>query len=542
MSYVKTNWIDGATPASALNMNNIENGIEMSSLGTEVNIVQFGGSDNGIIDNLAPLLAAKAAVGVGGTIVFPKTKGSTTSVYYFSSNSVTDTQNIVLDVAFNTSFSYPGGLQYSQPLTLVRDLPIYERAINVTRTYPANEGVVKKHYIPEWDLDRSVVSPVLAASFLGKTSSWATAYSVGTATISAPNTAEAVMAMASGTLVTAGVIPLEVGATLTANFSTPTTLTFKGGVLVISATSHFFCYIEPSTGYVVMGIQKGASGFQQVVGSVKMSTYLSYNSPENVLWSVERISDTSFQVFANGINITKGAIDLGSSITYCGFGAYGNGFHICHASKTVNKSRGGVEPLSVAIFGDSLTADGYSDWAKTFKDAVDGSFGCRIKSVTNNAVGGATSTMQLATLNSVGVANMDYVLILIGTNDIQGQVALTTYIANVTSMVNTAKTAGARVVLGIPPMYYAQSFIGGVGNGQGSSNYEKGSAYRGAILRYAADNGIKIVDLLGVVGLTTADYDVVCDDIHPSFMTCELIGMAFAKAVLGDYLANTNAI
>ena len=60
----------------------------------------------------------------------------------------------------------------------------------------------------------------------------------------------------------------------------------------------------------------------------------------------------------------------------------------------------------------------------------DGVAGMRIRSVLNYAVSGATASTQEALCTSGNIAAAQTVMILIGTNDIQGGTALATYLAN----------------------------------------------------------------------------------------------------------------
>lgn len=502
-----------------------------------VDIRDFGGVDDGVTDTLLPFQNAKIVCGVGGTVIFPRTNGVATSTYYFSTFPLATTNGIKFDVAENVTFSLPGSPGEDQVLNLARDVNVFERIFHTNRVWLKDKA--KKYYLNESDIDKSVITSIQGSEMVGKSSAHSSAYSVTTPTLTVVSATEVMVPNAGATVISSAGIALAIGETFTASFSSPDAIPFMGGILVLTALSHAYLFMHDLSGVATIYISyKKSSGAFVEYDSWSFGAYASYFG-ENSLWSVERVNDTSFRVLLNGINVSDGIIDLGESIIFAGMGAYNSTFHIKNMIKETNKVKGGMQPLNFSIYGDSVTSRRHGSWDGIFKDALNLTMGMRIGTVTNNAVSGYTSTMALTEMQSVGVVNANYLLLLIGTNDIQTQTAVSTYISNITSMVAIAKAAGARVILGVPPLYYP---ITVTGYGQASSNYEKGAEYRSALLRYAGDNNIKIVDLPNILGMCTIQSDIVCDDIHPSFSSYEIIGLAYAKAVLGDYLTNKNYI
>jgi hypothetical protein len=146
-------------------------------------------------------------------------------------------------------------------------------------------------------------------------------------------------------------------------------------------------------------------------------------------------------------------------------------------------------------------------------------------------------------MRTVKLDSYDFALILIGTNNIQGQSGVAGYVADLNAMLDYCLAANPRmtVVLGVPPLFYtrAQAEAFG-GQGQGSQNYDRGAVYRAALLEVAATRRVKValgtLEELGPVVanlLQTPKDPVVNDNIHGGAMMNRLLGYAFAKAYLG---------
>jgi hypothetical protein len=120
------------------------------------------------------------------------------------------------------------------------------------------------------------------------------------------------------------------------------------------------------------------------------------------------------------------------------------------------------------------------------------------------------------------------------------------FLTNISTMVSIAKAGGCQVVLVNFGLWYTQAQAGV--RGQNSINYDQGARYRSAVLRLAAEQGCKLVDLPEILGPIWASYvngatyspnlngqgdPVVFDNIHPSTMANRLIGRRIAEAIMG---------
>lgn len=253
----------------------------------------------------------------------------------------------------------------------------------------------------------------------------------------------------------------------------------------------------------------------------------------------------SFSVLANGVEVYF-CPDTGSDIDSAGFGsAGGSSLTWSHWTRTRHQRATGHGFKNGIVFGDSISAPGGGPgrWPDYFRQAVEFSTGVRLLRLDNYAVGGHASPQQLAVMRTVKLDSYDFALILVGTNNIQYQSGVAGYVADLNAMLDCCLAANPRmtVVLGVPPLFYtrAQAEAFG-GQGQNSQNYDRGAAYRAALLEVAATRRIKValgtLEELGPVVanlLQTPKDPVVNDNIHGGAMMNRLLGYAFAKAYLG---------
>ena len=190
------------------------------------------------------------------------------------------------------------------------------------------------------------------------------------------------------------------------------------------------------------------------------------------------------------------------------------------------------KPLNVVAFGDSITeAEANVTWLETMKHMLTSVAGIQSVNITNYAISGQTSTQQLAKMKTVDLTNNDVCLILIGTNDIQQGYTESATESNIQQMIDLAKNAGLKVVIGTPPMFYTSTLSN---SGFDTKNYEKGAIIRSSILKLSAINDIEIADIMSEFGTINADtYNIVLrDNLHPTEYGFGLIAKCFAKSIL----------
>ncbi|VFS16149.1 GDSL-like Lipase/Acylhydrolase [Yokenella regensburgei] len=280
-----------------------------------------------------------------------------------------------------------------------------------------------------------------------------------------------------------------------------------------------------------------------------MHTHASYFMFESVV-TIRVDSKRRFTILLNGFAVHTQ--DTPSDILEYGCGIQGTG-QLTLKDMTTHK---GVTPdtgrfLRIASWGDSLTGSSMpTTWPKILEDMLDASNGIRISKFDNYAIPGAGSADQLAKMDTVQVGDYNYHFILIGTNDIQGQSGVDTYISNVHAMINNILNNGSRVILGVPPMWYTQAQL--PGGGGGAVNYDKGKLYRSALIREVASWNsprVRLVDLTTITGPILADFrntstnpelanqhkdPAVYDTLHLTQNSQFLVSRAFAKSLMGD--------
>jgi lysophospholipase L1-like esterase len=216
--------------------------------------------------------------------------------------------------------------------------------------------------------------------------------------------------------------------------------------------------------------------------------------------------------------------------------------------ETRNKPQGGKGPIRIAIFGDSRSAASMPDtWPNWLHACLDGVAGIRVHEIKNYAIAGQSTAQQAAYCTPENIADVDLIIIDIGTNDMQGAVAEALYAQLLEGMVNTGQAAGVPVILGVPDMFYSRQQAGD-GVGQFTQNYEKGRGIRAKCRRLGADKGCKVVDKSQTLGPIVANYisgtipnsyatlgldPIVYDTIHPTAFGHVLIAHAYARAIAG---------
>lgn len=277
-------------------------------------------------------------------------------------------------------------------------------------------------------------------------------------------------------------------------------------------------------------------------------THSSYQMYKSVI-TIRKNSLRSFSIILNGFNIKT--VDTDSDILEFGAGIQGAGsITVSNIVKRSNVPAVQGQFLRFAYFGDSLTADSMvNSWPSLLRDNLDGSCGIRISKNDNFAVAGASSAGQRAVMDTVNLGSYNVTVIMLGTNDVQGGVPVSDYIANMEYMIHNALNNGNTVIVGMFPLWYTRGQAGA--HGQASSNYDQGKEHRSGLLKLIASYGytsrIRLVDLTTVLGPVIADYinpalnpelaaqgldPVVYDNIHLTYNSRILVAKAFGEAIL----------
>ena len=324
-------------------------------------------------------------------------------------------------------------------------------------------------------------------------------------------------------------------------------VSFREGILCSKDNDNFIFYSLDINKNLYKGIRNGS--WTETVNNKYTSNFTdAYSAKEGAIMSVRIISLSILEFYVNGVMVER--VNLPFEISKVGFGinfvnSTGSGVLNQYWGKITYgeslKSNSG-NPLNVIAFGDSITfGESSISWAEYLPTFVEGQRGISKLSVTNKAVSGNTSSQQLSVMQATDLTPYDSVLILIGTNDIQGNVAVSTFSSNLQSMITLAKSNGRNVIVGIPHMWISQELTG---QGFTSSNYNKGTLYRAEIMKLVAINeGCYLADTLSEMGRIGVDNhkDLLRDNLHPNVVGEILLARCFARSLISSISANIEA-
>ena len=516
-----------------------------------VSLQDFGGTDDGLTTNNAAFSGAKTLL-TGGTVKLPfKTQGG-----YVFATAGTDLSGVVLDPdsgvtidATETSvpLSLTAGIRTTKNLTLRMSSPNYSYQLSSQMGKPFDHKAL-------WLNDADAVRPTLIglnlAGLTNESISWPASDTWASASAQAAITTTEPYPFVNWSALTASTwyastLPIRGGEEVSVAFDTPGSY---NRLAIIRTTAGYYGLYAGGSGAAPQYITKliGQSSTTVTVGAGTQFTTQPQYYPESCVWTIRVIDRRRFEILLNGVS-ALGPITTAGDIYRAGFGVMPTGgattMSVAGWTKSQDAPNAGKQPVGITLYGDSLTADIHGGWPYAMREALDGSNGCRVMRVVNNAVSGYNSTQALALMQSVGVAGFNFCVIGIGTNDIQQGFTPADTINNINAMVTICNAAGCVPIIWIPPLWYTQTEAG-AGNGQASGNSAGGMPIRSVLLRYCAVHSVACVDLTMVTGPIDVRYlnstggvsnadSMVRDNIHPTAYSYRVIGTAIARRILG---------
>lgn len=523
-----------------------------------VSLVKYGGKDDfdGTIgtDNLTPILGILADYPQGIQIDLPYTNTGTYRFGYFEANLLNGfTLNPAPGVTLRFADAQPlvmAGVKAAHPVKL------YFEALKYNFTYSpyVNKTELEKtRFVDAGVLDQSQVK--LAYTDSSEAAHVRMSWPDGPFTAITPATPDGydvvLVPVVNGNSFDLTLFPAIGGTEITTCVKPGSTLA-AGTLLAVGVRlvqGHIIVFAGP-------GLRPNFSVMEKIGSAAAVSktrlykgstTHASYSWDKSML-TVRVHNPRSFSIMLNGVEIYF-APDTQSDILDCGFGA---GFNTAASTVTLanwtrmsRKLSAGMRPLNLMVVGDSIT-DGtiHGSWPGYMREALENTLGIRVEAITNLAVSGDNSAQQLTRVAAAVTGGIDAMLILVGANDIQGAVPVSSYLSNIDQMLTLARNNDMIPIVGIPTMFYgrAQAALAG-GMGQDVANYEFGSHHRTALLHWLAAHAVKpVTATLEDLGPVLADYlnsgtkdAIVMDNIHPTALGRRLIGYAFAKAVAGTF-------
>lgn len=533
---------------------NSTGGISLNDVQLDViDIRAFGGSGDGVTDNQGPLLAAKASAPAGAYIWL---KNRSNSIYYFNNTNPTLFDNVLLYIEEGVTVKISQGtavdtLKSVTPFTLKWDILGGQEH----KIYPELWLPIKDNFEVETLKDNVVVREAFDANNFIEHGfeKWTDETSFGpipaNLTINSPSqfTLTGVTG-GTGHRMRVGVADAVPGGTLSAcaRDSITTGLGIMWvenayGVAIATDGGDFNIY-KHGDPIDAISYSRLPSYHKELTDN---GTYLNYDT-SNAVCSIKIHEDgKSVEFLHNGVNRSGHILTLGGlAITKWGFGSYQGNSSWYDFIIEYNRKKEPYEDIIVQVFGDSQSVEYVgTSWITYMQRFVNNSYGNRITDITNFAVSGQTVEQQETIFNGVS-PHKGVTIFFAGTNNIQGQTGIGSMIFslnNILTALDFTNDSGAatngvidpgknRLLVVIPPMYFSQALNGGTG--QASANYELGSGYRMAILRWAAENDVTVVDLMAAFGATTKNSLLMRDDIHMSDLGAAVAGKEIGKGLL----------
>lgn len=519
----------------------------------------YGAKADGVTDCWA---AVQLAINAGYVVLELDYAPSESNTAYFSTFPATTTLvGMTLDIDPRITVSVPDnslvGDQNTQGIRFARDTRFYFRSLNDfytvhksgTDMWYGNGAVRSMPYLDANDADLSRAFPVLTSSLTPLKVLWPTGDTFSAETYSASSDSAYTFSPANDSNFRVAMAPCKPGDEFV--------VSMQGNSVSMLLTA----MVRHTNGYAGVfapsNFTSAPTFFSKTTGTTGTSATISplgvgvhgWMSGAGALWTIRIDSWQSFSVLFSGQVIARA--NTSGVIHSCGFGGYpGDAGQNVTASNLV-RVRGriysGGEFVSVRVYGDSKTSWRQNAWPMYLKDAIEFSSGLRCWRVINNAIAGQAAAQQRAVMAADPVGDSNVVVIDVGTNDIQGQTPIGSFLSDVTAMIDQAQAAGCRVVIGIPSLWYTRTEAGS--RGQASTNSERGAAYRSALFLLAAQKGCKVVDNTRFDGPVVANYvnnalppdmtsagdSVLYDNIHPTTESNRRRALAYAKSIIGLY-------
>lgn len=509
----------------------------------------FGAVPDGSTDASTAIQRIKTAGGGAAVVRFVGDRSTASSTYKVNTLADSDLDGLTLDV--------PSGVTVSLPSSAYRKLT----NMNVSRQtrfywadilcdyYPSPKITTqrdKTNFIGAGDLRTQKLTPVVASGlrFLTVPSNVSDAFSSDTPTFTDARSYSYTNKASAAWY--GGFISLRRGETYRGTFS-------------VSGTGQVGIMFRHANGYSILACDATSPAnnlmsryIKQVGSAIVVSTdttfpgrgiYNSYN-PQSSTWSV-RITDSGRAIIAiNGRGVTAPVwiTSLGDIFEVAFVWGPSNGASSCSVADVIIEQNsdplGAVELGEIRIFGDSTSDYLLGAWQDTFKDMLDHTFGVKLTTITNFAVSGTNSFDVNQAIATNGLGNAYYVVVGVGTNDIQGGSSLASSEANLSSIISQIQGYGRVPVMVLPYMWYTQAQAV-AGRGQASLNYDKGAPLRARLARLCAETGAIMVDPTfelpepkpSYVTTDTFNDPLVRDNLHQSALGNKLYAWAIARAI-----------
>lgn len=313
------------------------------------------------------------------------------------------------------------------------------------------------------------------------------------------------------------------------------------GFIIDDSVNIRYVYFDTARNLVIITNIKATDTYATAINAT-LPTGIQTQNKSSIMLSIQVVSANLIKLFVNGVYLTKITCNAISKVGFCFNGycvsnakAYGkDGVRIGKITSSNIVPKNGRE-LNIAVFGDSISFGEGTDfsWSEyALPRMIKGKYGISKVSINNQAISGCTlHDQRYYFLTMPNLSNYDYVLVLLGTNDIAVQSNLATFRTDIDMFVSTCATAGVPLIFGLPPLAIDSTDSG---YGYQMANIHLGAPYRYAFMQAVANNpnNTYLADVLSEMGIITGQNEILRDNVHPTHKGAMLIGRSFAKTIL----------
>lgn len=505
------------------------------ALEERVSIKYKGAVGDGVTNDLPAFQAARTAVGANGTVYLP---GPAT--YYFAGSRpdlsgcyVYADPGVVVKVDENPN---------SKDMKLVRPLAVQNTVTLLTITKPANvlpnpELLNLAAALDQVNFDE-VTIPVDMTGWLQKR------YTVATGDVSVAGT---------GTLTSTSLSwasDITTSPQLLINTSLTTNALYELNVANTSGSAERVGFFVRSTAssriHVVVfpvGVPTITHSVFDFTGAVVSTTNYTmpnggaygFVSNQEINLGVVARDSANVTLLANGLPILNIPVTWSEAGFYIGTEGSATKIVFKDMLATTGYKIRSKKPLNIGVIGDSIS---YGAWAS---QAIEQTLPIALQNypwagdvvVTNYAVSGTDTAYWVTETASMDFSAHDVVVCMLGTNDQQGGVGVTTYTDNMSTIKTQVTADGPEFVVAIFPVFTTKTVTG---TGLTTGNYAYHAKYTHALKKWCVSNSVPYGDVRRNFGVNLNWY---MDNIHPTVEG----HIAYLSAIvegLGKLLKNRN--
>lgn len=461
---------------------------------------------------------------------------------------------ISADTGVTLSFAQNGPYELYKSITFETDVAVHFRDVVATFVFPKTK-VAKKHHpmvssVTATERKRTALDARERLQVMGRSVQWNTGDEF---TDAAFTSTEDTMTFAPGSQTFKGpfigIGPYETVSAYFDNGVSPGPI----GVIIRGTYGYSIIYSVGGAASYSASIKKIGTPISEIDSipweGLGQGRYNSFH-PENSVWSVTRTSRNQACVKLNGKALTNPFAPYCGDILEVGFVCFtGSAFTVSGftVERRTDAIIGGQELSEIRIFGDSTAEDFPGSFSTLLKPMLDATFGVKVRAVKNFAVSGTDISYACNSMKQNGFGNAYHVLIVAGTNNVQGSTPLDQFKAIANEMFDLVNAEGRRAIVVLPWLWYTREQTGGVG--QASGNYERGAPYRMALERIAYAKGAVVIRTAEELPnpdpkylLSATDAALLRDNIHQDDFAHELYAKAISQGMIDDYFSLPGAV